>query len=101
MDKFVNCVLVLIFNLFVSNRRKNFHKLKEWPKSVMKYPVGIKNYKVWPEIASLKLKWFLVMVLSCLNLFFIYLVGLRFRSDFLGPSLLGLTFYRNSERVGK
>jgi hypothetical protein len=50
MDKFVNCVLVLIFNLFVSNRRKNFHKLKEWPKSVLKYPVGIKNNKVWPGV---------------------------------------------------
>ena len=60
---------------------------------------------IWITKDCLKLQWFWVMVLSCFNLFF-YLVGLSSRvwhsgSEFLGTSLLGLTFYSNNERVRK
>jgi hypothetical protein len=45
------------------------------------------------------------MVLSCLNLYFIFSgpesYVLVSESEFLGLSLLGLTFYSNSERVTK
>jgi len=44
MDKFVNCVLVLIFNLSVSNRRKKFSQIERMALISLKISRGYQKF---------------------------------------------------------